>query len=201
MRRPPLFAVLPALVGLASCALTASRFDSPAAQGLRLAIRATRADVPEGQTPEIRAVIMNEGPGAAHLVKPGDGSEAGWRTPLVGWSVIRLARAHQQHPKGMPVLEDRTPVPIAPPRPDEVVALAPGDRLDLGMPLDLPTLRAGGVYRVRLYYTNDPDLAWGGHAAEEPSQDAMAHVRQSTPCRLVSNELLVRVRRKGQFLF
>lgn len=139
------------------------------------------AELQNGTT-RFRGVLKNGGPRPVTLIQPGDGSEAGWRTPILTWQVKTLSGT-----------------PVAPSRgarcgnmnqldASEVFPLRPGEQVALDRWLGRPFV-PDGRYVVRLVYENDPNrLGRDGSMAAPLVQKAF---RTSTPCRVQSQELLV----------
>ena len=63
-----------------------NRNPHPVALSLRLSASNTLIRV--GEEPKVKITLTNDGNEAVTLVHPGDGSESGWRTPVIGWSII-----------------------------------------------------------------------------------------------------------------
>src|SRR5262249_30475095 len=74
---------------------------APATLDLRITPEETSLNV--GQDPQITATITNRGKAPVTLVLPGDGSKWGWRTPLVGFSSIRIDKDKPKHPATVPL--------------------------------------------------------------------------------------------------
>ena len=137
---------------------------------------------------EVRAVITNRGQAPATLVMPGDGSYSAWRTPIVAWSTQRADNRAVAH----------TPLSIRPRlrkcgnldrlTQDQVFTLRPGESKVIAA---APLFPGPGRYRIVYFYRNIPNLKWHGSYTFDPG--TMDRVRQSTPCSLVSNELIVTV--------
>ena len=155
----------------------------------RLELRLTYDGQPihAGDTKEVRAVVTNHGPSKATLVLPGDGSYTGRRTPLVHWSIVSAdsATSHSATPTGPPRPDCGNMDPLTP---DQVYTLQPGQSRELATAY----LPRPGTYRVVFNYRNAPALEWLG--VFEDIGNTMARVSASTPCALVSNEIIVRVR-------
>jgi len=146
-----------------------------------------------GSSPVFAARVTNEGCEPVVLVQPGDGSEAGFRTPYVGWSVLRHPSSRFDHPDAPPLAAARKGN-VDPLDAGELFVLRPGRSRALDLTwTDPPALRAPGIYRVVLYYENDPLAPFLGVPFDEHDPIAVARVRESTPCLLRSNELRVRV--------
>ena len=173
---------------------------------LRLRISAARTALKPGQTPDIRVTITNLGKKTATLVQPGDGSDVGWRTPLFAWSI--LAQSHSDGKpyrvlSGDPKATDKSrhlsePMPekgarcgnINRLKPDEVFDLAPGQTKEIHARLLFNLAFPGMTYRLIFLYKNVPALKWQGIPLGTHDPKAMERVRNSTPCSLVSNELV-----------
>jgi hypothetical protein len=127
--------------------------------------------------------LVNSGDRTVTLVMPGDGSEVAWRTPVLRWSVSPEPQPTQMARCGN----------INPLRPDEVFTLAPGERRRLREWVPPIYGVTAGAYTVRLSYTNDPTLKWRGVELGPHDPEAMQRVRESTPCRAVSNDVEITV--------
>src|SRR5258708_7501230 len=96
---------------------------------IAIELKTTTPVVKKGQYPRFTVEIVNRSGREITLVRPGDGSDCGWRTPVVLWAVEgikpgRLARCGNVNPL----------------RPDEVFTLKPGQRASLGGWVGLPQL-------------------------------------------------------------
>jgi hypothetical protein len=67
-----------------------------------LHISAKETSLAPAQQPQITATITNKGSAPVTLVLPGDGSESGWRTPVVGFSSIKVGKDKPKHPADVP---------------------------------------------------------------------------------------------------
>src|SRR5919201_6135680 len=101
------WAALVALAGL--CPFVGTSPGAAAKEdGLVLVIRADRAVFGEKEPEPVRftATLLNKGKETVTLVTPGDGSDCGWRTPLVGWSVVKVSADNPRagkHPDKVPL--------------------------------------------------------------------------------------------------
>ena len=163
---------------------------------LDLHISAKEASLTLGQQPQITATITNKGSAPVTLVLPGDGSESGWRTPLVGFSSIKTGKDKPQHPATVPLYRGGRCGNVNALRSNEVFTLAPGKSKDLSAWIGLPQLPEPGTYSVVFYYANDPELKWRGVPLGRHDPDAMKRVEQSHKCLLISNELKLTVKPK-----
>ena len=128
-------------------------------------------------------VLTNDGGTPVILVEPGDGSAAGWRTPILTWQVTTM---------------DGVPAPLeAQPRcgnmneirDSEIFTLAPGERHPISW-IEPPPVRPGR-YNVRLVYQNDPAKV---HLRPgTASASTLAMIGSSTACTVTSPEFTVTI--------
>jgi hypothetical protein len=142
-------------------------------------LKTTTPVVKKDQSPRLTVEIVNRSGREITFVKPGDGSDCGWRTPVVLWAVEgvkpgRVARCGYVNPL----------------TPDEVFTLKPGQRTSLGGWVGMPQLPGPGTYTVRFRYENKPDLKWRG----KHDEGTMARVRASTPAAAESNPVRIEVK-------
>jgi hypothetical protein len=132
---------------------------------------------PDDDGLEFTAHLVNNGWRTETVVLPGDGSESGWRTPIVQWTpALMVCRCGNIN--GL--------------KPDEVIDLAPGDRVKLEG-IAYPGLKPG-LNRVRLELIHQPGMRFRGIALDDHDPEAMKKVRQSSPFRVTSNVVEVRVK-------
>jgi hypothetical protein len=167
---------------------------APATLDLRLT--AKEASVILGQQPQITATITNKGDAPVTLVLPGDGSESGWRTPLVGFSSVKVAKDKPKHPATVPLYRGGRCGNVNALKGSEVFTLGPEKSQDLQEWIGSPQFTEPGSYSVVFYYSNDPGLKWRGVPLGRHDPDALKRVEQSHKCLLVSNELMLTVRAK-----
>jgi hypothetical protein len=157
---------------------------------------ALEIDPPEearlGDYIQLTAHIRNDGNTPVTLVQPGDGSNCGWRTPIVGWSVLP-ADSTESHPANPPLCKGGRCGNVNALKPDEIFTLQPGESRELSGWLGPLPIDADGAYRVHLYYTNDPDIKWSGLPLSPHDPAAMRRLKDSTPVQLISNELKLHV--------
>lgn len=164
-----------------------------AADDLVLKIEAPRAAIHVGGAPDLKPTIVNQGAKPVALVLPGDGSESKWRTPVVGWSVLSADELAQKHLPEVPVFHGGRCGNINAIKLKEVFTLQPGESRSLGEWAGQPALAAPGRYRVVFYYQNIPDLKITGIPLGEHETGALDKIAHSTPCKLMSNEVVVEV--------
>ncbi len=127
-----------------------------------------------GQSPRFTAVLVNGGKRNVVLVAPGDGSDCGWRTPLVEWSGQQYkAGGRCGHINAL--------------KPAEVFTLEPGQSHELNEWIGDPHLSRAGRYRIALQYSNQPERKWSGIPLAPHDPKALEAVRHSTPVTVVSN--------------
>ena len=136
--------------------------------------------------------IDNVGPVPVTLVQPGDGSAAGRRTPLTGWSLLAVD-SEEKHPPGPPAHGGARCRNTSPLQPDELFVLKPGETKDLFQPIVFLRSAMPGRYRVVFYYTNVPDITPAGIGVSQHERGTLERCRRSTPISLVSNEVQVEI--------
>jgi hypothetical protein len=144
--------------------------------GVAVELRPARQVIKAGERPSLTVTLVNRGSREVVLVEPGDGSDCGWRTPLIEWS--------QQ--EGGPHVRCGN---INSLRADEVFALKPGDSRQLQRWVGGPFIPGPGRYRVAVRYTNEPSRECTGMPLSPHDPDALEAVRQSTPVSAVSNSV------------
>jgi hypothetical protein len=127
--------------------------------------------------------LVNSGDRTVTLVMPGDGSGVAWRTPVLRWSISPEPQATRMARCGN----------VNRLRPDEVFTLAPGERRRLRNWVPPIFGVTPGDYALRLSYINDPTLKWEGLELGPHDPEAMQRVRESTPCRVIGNEVKITV--------
>lgn len=179
---------LASLVFLSTLGATAAQAQAPdvPACGVELRIHTTSPVVqPDGGAVYFHrllvAELVNTSGETVTLVQPGDGSGAGWRTPILRWNLT--AEEGYTPPQQMRCGN------INRLRAGEVFSLRPGAsrRLTDWIPPIFGV--APGSYRLRLSYVNDPALQWQGLELGPHDPEEMQRVRESTSCRVESNEI------------
>jgi hypothetical protein len=150
------------------------RADS--ATGVSVKLSPARQVIPSGRPPHLVVTVVNAGSQEVVLVEPGDGSECGWRTPIIEWS-IKSWRPYGRCGN------------INPLRADEVFVLQPGESRQLSAWVGVPPLPGPGRYRVAVRYVNQPDHAWLGVPLGEHDEVALREVQQSSSVVAVSNSV------------
>jgi hypothetical protein len=156
--------------------------DSPRSSGLVLLLAPATQTIKAGQTPKFTATVVNRGKQTVTLVEPGDGSECGWRTPLIEWLPRRPGRVARCGN-------------INALRANEVFTLKPGQSRALSEWIGQPPLPGPGRHKVRLRYVNEPTRPWLGAPLGKHDPEAMKAVQRSTPLAIASNSVEVVVER------
>lgn len=152
--------------------------------GVTLTIAVKPSQIPDGWV-EVTGVLKNEGSKPVTLVEPGDGSESGWRTPVLQWRARRIGNGQKE------VILDPGPrcgLMNGPDPKREVFVLAPGASRRVRMALVIPRLEPPGPYEVRLLYINDPRIGFRGETLTDP---AMSPYARSMACTAASNTLRI----------
>ena len=145
-----------------------------------IVLATTTPVIQANQRPQFSISLINRGKKSVTLVKPGDGSLYGWRTPIISWSGIN---------------DDYLPTRcgnINNPKKDEVFKIEPGKMIQLSGRIRPPLPLQPGTYQVAFNYENVPKLEWEGLLGR-PDWFAMRQVRNSTPFKGTSNTVTITV--------
>lgn len=135
----------------------------------------------------LMARVENRGDATVTLVRPGDGSDEGVRTPVVELAFRPSREARSILPGGRTCARE-------PPRAGDLLILRPGEACILSSRLSGPGLRRSASHRVRMTYRNHPSMPWIS-VIEAPTPEVVELIRSSTPCRMRSNEVTIRAAR------
>lgn len=169
----------------------------PPPAGLALRAEAAAATVLPGAPLYVKVVLANESKQAIHVVRPGDGSDAGWREPLVTWT------AHSVGDDGTETPIEPTPMlrcgNFAADWTNDVVSLAAGATLDISDAFGWPTnrfdLQAAGRVRLRAEYEyRGGEWTRGGKVKADGTPETGA-MGSTAPFRVVSNPVDLEVKR------
>lgn len=152
--------------------------SNPHPDTLRIELSVPQSSVAVNAQVLTTAHLVNDGREPVDVVLPGDGSTHGMRSPLVVWS----------HPPLPGICGNINAL-----RADEVVTLAPGQRVKLEW-LGSLQFATPGRRRLQLRLEHDPERPWGGVPLGEHDPAAMARVRQIKPFIAVSNEVEIEVK-------
>lgn len=147
----------------------------------------------------VKPQIRNTSKSNVSLVMPGDGSEVGMRTPVIGWSILS-ADSDDEHPKTPPRTPGARCGNTNALRMNEIFTLKPRETREFECRIDRPTGLTPGKYRIVFYYSNDPQMKWSGvPLGGEHDREAMRRVKESTAVALISNEVQFEVVPLGNF--
>jgi hypothetical protein len=152
------------------------REQTDPACGVAAKLRPSQQSVKVGEVPELSLILINKGSEDVVLVRPGDGSECGWRTPLIEWSESEWFSG--------PRCGNINAL-----RPEEVFTLKPGESKQFSEWVGIPAFERPGRYRLSVRYTNIPELAWHGISMGSHDRPTLQAVRQSTKVVAVSNSV------------
>lgn len=130
------------------------------------------------------AVLSNHGAQKMLVVAPGDGSSAGWRTPLLEWT---FEEADGTYIERLPIGRCGNTNPL---KAEELLLLEPGATLEFTDHM-YPGRARPDQYYVRLRYTNDPTIAPHWLALGPPDPGVVAAISRSTACTVQSNRVFV----------
>jgi hypothetical protein len=176
---------------------------------LELRLRAATTKAKDGKRSAWEVVIVNRGRKPVTLVHPGDGSESGWRTPIIEWvidgkverelggEVVVLKKGEKDaKPELKPVcLTDRCMRlqrcgNIGALKASDVFDLLPGKEVKFTSDLYPPTLWKG-TRKVAVRYFHIPTLKWRGLPLKKHDEKAMERIKKSAPVTLESNTVEV----------
>lgn len=172
--------------------LTLSTICNSQDQSLELRISSEQKTLHVKEIPKIKIEIINQGQEAVTLVRPGDGSTSGWRTPLFAWSSKKVGENKEHNfigsHGGMRCGN------VNPLSRDEIINLRPGEVMILGTWVSSPRpFVSQGKHEIVFNYKNDPELEWKGIPLGSHPPELMEEVRKSTKCELKSNKLIFEV--------
>ncbi len=159
--------------------------EGPSGLHLRL-FEPTETTVKIGERVRLRGLLTNRSRNSMLVVKPGDGSESGWREPYVYYSARRWTDGRWQEVERQPIGRcglynaDWT---------KDVVTLKPGQSLELG---DwLPDLESSfkltpGKYRFCLHYR----YSQGGNKESKAGFPVPTSLKGVSPYEVRSNDLI-----------
>jgi hypothetical protein len=147
-------------------------------------LETTTPTVKKGEQPMLNLTLVNRSSGEIVLVKPGDGSDGGWRTPIVTCLVDGEVDGRLHRRCGN----------INRLKPDEVVTLKPGERLKMSEWLGTPSLPRSGTYKLSLRYVHDPKLEWKGIPLGMHDKGAMEKIKASRHIEVESNVVEITVK-------
>ncbi len=132
-----------------------------------------------GQGMRFSVTLTNNGAKPVRLVMPGDGSEAGMRTPVLTWMATAGGKPAEPAPVGRCGLTNAMEA-------KEVFTLAPGASREMKEWLGEPYV-AAGTYDVKLRFRNDPKIV------RNASPDVTKLVAATDACDVTSNAIRVTI--------
>lgn len=161
---------------------------------LKLTLTSAKPYLAVGEEVNVAASITNVGAWPVRLVRPGDGSDFGWRTPMTSWEVIKLPEAEGEQEVSLDLNMNKARCGnINALTMQEIFSLLPSQTEVANDWIYLPPFKSPGKYRVTYTYNNQPNLAWNGIPLGIHNPLAMLLVRHSTSCLLKSNSVIFTV--------
>jgi hypothetical protein len=177
-------AVLIVAFGPASLIAADKEKGSEPAPEVTAQLETTTPILKPGEQPQFTLTLTNRSSREVLLVKPGDGSDCGWRTPVTTWLIDGERRAERGARCGN----------INRLKPDEVVVLKPGEKLKETDWLGNPSLALPGKYKLSVRYVHDPKLTWKGVPLGKHDAAAMERITASRRVEVESNAVEIVVK-------
>jgi len=163
-----------------------------AANDLELKLSFPTTQVKAGASLKAKVTIKNHGYETVHLVTPGEGSDYGLRTPMVGFSSIRIS-GKKESSNATPLENYVRCRNINSIKENEIFALKPKETEELGNYTGYIRIEKPGTYRIRYYYQNIPDMNLAGIPISRPFYRITEKIKESAAVKLVSNEVMIEV--------
>jgi hypothetical protein len=157
---------------------------SPDSCGLTLRITPEVVVAQGGEPIPVVATLRNTGTRTLTLVRPGDGSTEGRRTPIIRWEFDPPRRDRSFGCGNINALQA-----------GEVFTLHPGESVALG-PWAAPHAffrPAPARHRATMTYANEPGRGFGGFLQREHDPEELARLRASDECQVESNDIVISV--------
>lgn len=175
-----------------------------------------------GESPKISISVENRGKTTVRLIQPGDGSLYGWRTPIIGWSVVHAGSPRVTRSEKLPPFESGQCGVMEPSL--IILSIASLKRSDIAAGSTIPVgqLQREGKYRIAFYYINDTHTVYEkprttvqpSSAGKQSANNLLAEfgvtgllpynqpnaqdlIKRTTPCVLRSNEVIVTVKARA----
>lgn len=171
----------------------AAAIETNGKDSLTLIIKSEKLQISidSNQYVKIIATIENKGSNKIKLVLPGDGSQSGWRTPILKWSIVDLEdEAKSKYPEFSLNTNPRCGN-VNGLIESELVELNSGDKVLFEEWLFASIPKKLGKYRIQLFYENDPSIEWKGMGWHDGG--LMRKAKESDPIQIVSNEIIVEI--------
>lgn len=177
------------------------------AQDVVLRIEPLVARIPASSGAAVKVSVVNSGNVPVTLVRPGDGSWEGQRTPVVEFSWVPRDERKLENPQAPPMEYPKNGCAnLLPITMSDVIRLAPHEARVLADFLPVRKLPARpGSYAVVFYYLNLPSMGMPGPGIpsvafpnragglSETGADVVEALRGSLPCLLRSNQVVFEV--------
>jgi hypothetical protein len=190
--------------------LRAAPAPVPVQAGLELRLKTSTTHVKGGKAVwEVR--IVNCGKKTVTLVQPGDGSDCGWRTPIVEWvidgkvpgtgamevrEVVKDGRNRKPELQAACLTDCAQRIArcgnINALKANEVFDIPPSKEVGLNAWVGFPPLDPG-KHKVIVRYFNLPEYVWKGKPLGEHDKKAMQRVKNSLKAALESNPFEIMV--------
>jgi len=157
----------------------------PSEPGESCGLRATLRELPpKDGFARYTLTLTNGGTKPVALVLPGDGSEAGWRTPTLTWIATANGKPATRAEGGRCGMMNAIAA-------SEIFTLAPGATREITDWLGFPSF-VPGTYELRLRYRNDPSLQ---ARKTSVAPDVAQKIAQSGACDVTSNAIKTTLKR------
>lgn len=183
-------------IAIASFMLSSSFLnDSVNTYDIELRIESDRDQIDPKLNPnhyaKITGELINNGSKSIKLVLPGDGSDDGWRTPYIKWSVVEY-KDEQTKKHEFKFEEGMRCGNVNSLKPDDIIELLPNQSVTLDEWIGFPKIpHKSGKYRIRLSYENDPKAKWQGLGFHDKS--LLRKAKRTNKIKVMSNEITVEV--------
>ena len=140
---------------------------------------------------KITGELINNGNNSIKLVLPGDGSDDGWRTPYIKWSVVedkdKQIKIHEFKFQGAMRCGNVNSL-----KSDDIIELLPNQSVTLDEWIGYPQIpHKSGTYAIKLYYENDPKAKWQGLGFHKSF--LLRKAKRTDKVKVMSNEISVEV--------
>ena len=140
---------------------------------------------------KITGELINNGNQSIKLVLPGDGSEDGWRTPYIKWSVVKEnGEGSKQHE--FEFREAMRCGNVNSLNLEDIIELPPNQSIVIDEWIGYPPIpHSSGKYRIKLSYENDPKAKWEGLGFHD--KFLLCKAKRTDKIKVMSNEINVEV--------
>ncbi|MCP4438273.1 MAG: hypothetical protein GY810_04950 [Aureispira sp.] len=167
---------------------------------LKIATATTTFSKSESGNYLINAQLLNNSTDSLLVVLPGEGSVSGWRTPIMGWSIINLD-SNEVHSDNFPSIPELTLLcaNVNQVTEKDLTKIAPASSaslswIDFHRVFDVKTLNKVGTYSIKLYYKNTPDLDWEKIGYLSYTEEAAIRIKNETQEFMISsNEIIIKI--------